>query len=141
MKPDALHRMIQTCGLEDCGDVLAVVTPEQLRQLCDLDLWRPERPGQTEAFDAARFGEWLAVLADMDPGVAAQKLSEMDPDMVTTGLAQHVRVFDRTAVPEYVTTDGDVIQARRPPDDRPTTDLGGFVVAALRTDAWDAIVA
>jgi len=109
MQPEALHRVIQTCGLEDCGDLLASATPEQLRQLCDLDLWHPERPGGTERFDAARFGEWLEVLVDTSPSVAAQKLSALDRDMVTAGLAQHVRVFDRGAIADYVTTDGELI--------------------------------
>ena len=141
LRPEALHRFIETCGLEDCGDLLALATPEQLTQLCDLDLWRPERPGRTESFDAARFGIWLEVLVDTSPSGAAQKLAELDRDLVTAGLAEHVRVFDGAARADYLTTDGELIEARRLPGDPLTADVGGYIVIARRADAWDAIVA
>ena len=44
LKPEVLHRVIQTCGLEDCGDLVAMATPRQLEAVFDLDLWRPPRP-------------------------------------------------------------------------------------------------
>jgi len=28
LRPDLLHRVIQTCGLEDCGELVALATPE-----------------------------------------------------------------------------------------------------------------
>lgn len=139
LRPETLHRVIQTCGLEECGELLALATPAQLRQLCDLDLWRPPRPGQTETFDAARFGAWLEVMVETSPGVAAKQLAELDRDVVTTGLAEHVRVFERAAIADYETTDGELISSCRF-EDRVTADLGGYVVVARRRDAWDAIV-
>ena len=30
LQPDLLHRVIQICGLEDCGELVALATPEQL---------------------------------------------------------------------------------------------------------------
>ena len=40
LQPDLLHRVIQSCGLEDCGELVALATPEQLTRIFDLDLWR-----------------------------------------------------------------------------------------------------
>src|SRR5262249_10517885 len=62
LRPDLLHRVIQTCGLEDCGEIVALTTPEQLAGIFDLDLWRAAKAGGDEQFDANRFGVWLEVL-------------------------------------------------------------------------------
>src|SRR5690349_19005686 len=59
---ELLHRVIQSCGLEDCGEIVALATPGQLSAVFDLDLWRPPQPGLDDQFDADRFGLWLEVL-------------------------------------------------------------------------------
>src|SRR5947209_19622247 len=43
LEPALLHRIIQSCGLEDCSDLVALATPEQLVRIFDLDLWRSGR--------------------------------------------------------------------------------------------------
>ena len=65
LQPELLHRVVQTCGLEDCGELVMLATPEQLRRIFDLDLWRFSQPGMAgcglqgrsfttqEAWDAA----------------------------------------------------------------------------------------
>src|SRR5512147_2601443 len=52
LQPELLHRVIQYCGLEDCGELVALATPEQLARVFDLDLWHASQPGQNEQFDA-----------------------------------------------------------------------------------------
>src|SRR5262249_53018060 len=56
LKPELLHRLIERCGLEDCGELVALATPDQLSRVFDLDLWRAGQPGLDEQFDAERFG-------------------------------------------------------------------------------------
>ena len=63
LEPDALHTMIARRGLRDSGDLLALATPEQLAAVFDLDLWKADRAGGDEQFDAARFCEWLEMPA------------------------------------------------------------------------------
>ena len=46
------------------SDPHRIETLEQLREVFDEDLWRSARPGQDEAFDAARFVVWLEVLLE-----------------------------------------------------------------------------
>src|SRR5437899_1704707 len=72
LQPEVLHRVIQSCGLEDCGELVALATPEQLACVFDLDLWRSGQPGRDEQFDADRFGMWLEVLMESGAAVAAQ---------------------------------------------------------------------
>jgi hypothetical protein len=127
LQPDVLHRIIQTCGLEECGELVALATPGQLASIFDLDLWRADQPGLDEQFDADRFGLWLEVLVESDAAVAAQTIAEMDVDLVIAALAQHMRVFDPAA--------------GRAADDAADCEVGGYRVVATRTGSWDAIVA
>lgn len=141
LQPELLHRVIQKCGLEDCGELVALATPEQLAGIFDLDLWGSAQPGLDEQFDADRFGVWLEVLVESGATLAAQKLAQLDVHLVIGGFAQHVRVFDRAAVAPYTTTDGLEIAEIRGLDETLTCDVGGYVVVARRSDSWDAIVA
>ncbi len=141
LPPELLHRVIQSCGLEDCAGLVALATPDQLLRVFDLDLWRSGQPGSDEQFDADRFGLWVEVLVESGASVAAQKLAEMDVGLVIGGFAQHVGVFDRAAVTPYVTTDGEEVAPMRAMDDALVCDVGGYLLVARRTDSWDAIVA
>jgi hypothetical protein len=140
LQPELLHRVIERCGLEDCAELVALVTPEQLARVFDLDLWRPSVPGQDEQFDAERFGVWLEVLLESGAAVAAQKLSEMDVDLVIAGLAQHVLVVDCATVTPSVTADGEELEPIRTLDDGPACDVGGYRLVPRRSDSWDPIV-
>src|SRR5215467_9938502 len=139
LQANLLHRVIQSCGLEECGELIMLATPEQLTRIFDLDLWRPAQPGMDEQFDADRFGVWLEVLAEFGAGVAAQKLAAMDADLVIAGLAQHARVFDCAMVTPYRTTDGVELTAMRELDAL-ACEVGGYRLVARRTDSWEVIV-
>jgi len=127
LQPELLHRVIQSCGLEDCGELVVLATPEQLARIFDLDLWRSAQPGMDEQFDAERFGVWLEVMAEFGASTAAQKLAEMDVDLVTVGLAQHARVFDCAMAMPHM--------------NGLACEVGGYRLAAKRADSWEAIVA
>jgi hypothetical protein len=141
LQPELLHRVIQSCGLEDCGELVALATPKQLARIFDLDLWRSAQPGMDEQFDAERFGVWLEVLAELGAGMAAQKLAKMDADLVIAGLAQHARVLDCAMVTPHRTTDGLEVTATRVRDNGIECEIGGYRLIAKRSDSWDAIVA
>jgi hypothetical protein len=117
-----------------------LATPEQLTRIFDLDLWRSAQPGRDEQFDADRFGVWLEVLAEFGASMAAQKLAEIDADLVIAGLAQHARVFDGAVVTPYRTTDGVELTGTREPDHALACDVGGYRLFPKRTDSWEAIV-
>jgi hypothetical protein len=132
--------VIQKVGLDECGDLLALATSEQLSAVFDLDLWRVDQPGMDEHFDAARFGHWLEVLADSNVALAAQRLAEMDVELVTAGLASHIAVFDPVVFLAPAEQGDDAILAAA--RERGTScEVGGYLVIARRTESWDAIVA
>jgi hypothetical protein len=140
LKPEVLHRVIQTCGLEDCGDLVAMATPNQLQAVFDLDLWRPPRPGFDEQLDPGRFGQWLEVLMESGADVAAQKLVGIDLDLVVAAFAQHLRVRDVAAASPFTSLDGEQINPNRRSPAWQHCEIGGYQLEAQRTDAWDAIV-
>jgi len=140
LQPEVLHRVIESCGLEECGEIVALATPEQLARVFDLDLWRADRPGHAEQFDADRFGVWLEVLMESGAGVAAKTLADMDAGLVVTALAQHVRVFDRAAVSLTLSEDGEEPIVLNTGDGL-SCEIAGQLIVARRTDSWDAIIA
>ena len=140
LPPELLHRVIERCGLEDCGEIVALATPAQVARVLDLDLWRSPSAGLDEQFDADRFGVWLEVLVEQGADVAARTVAGLDADLVAAGLAQHVRIFDIATLDGYVTTDGTEIPAVIEPDGGLACDIAGNRIIARRPDAWDAIV-
>jgi hypothetical protein len=139
LPPEVLHRVIQTCGLEDSAELVALATPEQISRVLDLDLWRVRTHSGDEEFDAERFGTWLEVLMEAGTEVAAQKVMGLDIELITAGLARHLEVFSGAAVSSFTTLDGDLAPGRELRGDL-GCEIGGYVIKARRTTAWDAIV-
>jgi Family of unknown function (DUF6178) len=138
LQPEVLGRVIQACGLPDCAELLSLATPEQLARVLDSDLWRSGRPGADEELDPDRFGLWLTVLMQQGATVAAEKLGGLDRELLIAGLAQHIAVFDGAAVSSYTTLDGEQVPGRRMDGDL-VSELGGYVIEARRSAAWEAI--
>src|SRR5262245_15492419 len=139
LPPDVLHRLIDRCGLEACADIVALATPRQLERLLDIDLWRAPVPGANESLDGERFGEWLEVLLDLDPDVAADRLAAMDLDLVVGGFTEHVAVRDQATVASFTTLEGELVPERAMGGPQ-SAEIGGFVVKGKSSSAWHAIV-
>jgi hypothetical protein len=148
LPPEALHHLIRSRGIEACGDLVTAATPAQLTSLLDLDLWQQVRPGGDELFDVERFGEWLEVLVDAGPSVAARTVAALGMDLVITGLSRYVRVFDPGIFEPTAQSDDeppDRLESMREGDsgsggERLEYEVGGYIVRARRADTWDAIV-
>lgn len=139
LPPETLHAAIEQSGIEACGALLALATPEQVARVLDLDLWRRPEAGRDERFDADRFGLWLEVLVEQGVEIAAALVARLDVDLVAAGLAQHVRIFDIATLEAYETTDGTEIPAVIERDGGLGCDIAGRRLMPRRTDAWDAI--
>jgi Family of unknown function (DUF6178) len=94
LEPAVLHQLVQKCGLEDAGPIVAFATTEQLMGVFDHDLWQAARAGAADEFDADRFGLWLEVLVEAGAELAARKVAEMDFDLVTAALSRYLLVLD-----------------------------------------------
>jgi hypothetical protein len=139
LPPDVLHRVIQVCGLEDSGEIVALLTPPQLSRILDVDVWRGRTPGADEQFDVDRFGVWLDVLVQSGTAVAAEKLTGLDIELVVAGFTRLVAVFDHGAVSSFTTLDGEQVPSRISTHES-TAEVGGYVIQARRPSAWDTIV-
>jgi Family of unknown function (DUF6178) len=139
LAPETLHRLIQHAGLEACGEIVASATPAQLESVFDLDLWRHVRPGRGERFDADRFGEWLGLFAEAGGSAAARAIAAMDEKLLIAGLSLYVHVFDLATIAPPTSVDGEAFDVGVT---TPGTEceVGGYLVRAIRTDAWDAVV-
>jgi hypothetical protein len=153
LAPETLHQLIRYRGLDACGELVTAATPAQLTSLLDLDLWRRAQPGamdrakgdRDEQFDVDRFGEWLEVLADSGDSVAARTIAALDPDVVIVGLCRYLRVFDPGTFEPTAATDDEPIERHDLMNSETSRDVlesevGGYLLRARRTDAWDAIV-
>ncbi len=141
LPPEILHRAIAHFGLQDCGELLTLATPAQLTAVFDLDLWKADRAGSDEQFDASRFCEWLEVLVDAGPEIAADRVSKMDEALVVAGLSPQIRVFDPGVFEPVmeVSSADPVLNAGR--ERGVHAEIGGYLVVARKTDAWDVTVA
>ena len=145
LAPETLHQLIQYRGLDACGELVTAATPGQLTSLLDLDLWRHAQPGRDEQFDVDRFGEWLEVLVDTGDSVAARTVAALDTHLVVAGLSRYLRVFDPGTFEPTASSDDEPIDRHdrmnsETSRDVPECEVGGYLVRARRTDAWDAIV-
>ncbi len=141
LSPETLHQVIRHYGLDDCGEIVASATPAQLASVFDLDLWRSARAGHEERFDVQRFGEWLELLADAGGSAAARTVAAMDDRLVIAGLSGYIRVFDPAAIAASTSIDGEPIDIGVAPQGGFECEVGGYLVRAIRADAWDAILA
>ena len=145
LAPETLSQLIEYRGLEACGDFVTSATPAQLNALLDLDLWRHVQPERDEQFDADRFGEWLEVLVDTGDSVAARTVATLDTHLVIVGLSRYLRVFDPGTFEPTAPSDDEPIDRHDLTNSETSRDVlecevGGYLVRARRTDAWDAIV-
>src|SRR4051812_33765422 len=146
LAPETLHQLIHYRGLEACGELVTSATPAQLTSLLDLDLWRHAEPGRDEQFDVDRFGEWLEALINSGDAVAARTVAALDKPLVILGLSRYVRVFDPGTFEPTASSDDEPLDRQDRMNSEASgheteCDVGGYLLRARRTDAWDAIVA
>ena len=137
LAPEVLHQLIRHRGLEGSAELVTSATPAQLTSILDLDLWRPQQAGRDDTFDTDRFGEWLALLADVPPGAAGKTLAAMDQSVVVAGLSRYIRVFD----PGIFLPAAEDMEPIPRSAQTPEFEIGGYVIRARRPAAWDAVIA
>ena len=142
LPPRALGKIIDQIGLEDSGEIIALATTEQLRQLFDDDLWKSDRPGSDETFDADRFALWLEVMLETGEDFVAEKLAELPEDLVTLAIHRHVLVLDLDREVENRDA-GDAEDAARIDKAFASSlheEIDRFQLISRNHDGWDAIL-
>ncbi|MGC0154359.1 DUF6178 family protein [Chromobacterium vaccinii] len=95
-----LNKLIETVGLEDSQEILALVSAEQLKEVLDISLWHGQGLGQREELDIDQFMRWIETLRE-DEDMLAPRLIALGEDFIVVCLARLISVVDRTvATPE-----------------------------------------
>ncbi|WP_305042706.1 DUF6178 family protein [Geoalkalibacter sp.] len=81
-----VYLLIKELGIEDCIELLALATTEQMTTFFDLDLWR----GQSLA--ARPTLEWLAMLLETGEEKVAATATEMDFELLTLMMRQFITI-------------------------------------------------
>jgi hypothetical protein len=139
LAPRALGKLINHIGLEDSGEIIALATTEQIRQIFDDDLWRSEGPGNDEVFDADRFTLWLEVMLEAGEDFVADKLLELPEDMVTLALHRQILVLN---IDRAIETEdhSDVERVDKALSDCLHEEFDEYQVISRHHDGWDSIV-
>ena len=142
LPPRALGALVRRIGLEDAGELVALVTPEQLTRILDEDVWTTARPGGDETFDDQRFALWLEVLLEAGDETVGEKLVLLPEELVTLGLHRQILVFDLDALTEDVAAmdDDDAVQAEKLLGDGLYQELDTYRIVSRRHDGWDAVL-
>jgi hypothetical protein len=136
----ALRQVILRVGLEDAGELVALSTLEQLREVFDEDLWRSARPGEDEAFDAARFVVWLEVLLEGGEAFVADRLAELSEDFLVFAVSRLVRVLDVGVLSVWATLPGEAGLFDEIVDSQPCQELDDYLVVSRTEWGWDAVL-
>ena len=140
LPPAVLGGLIRRIGLEDAGELVAFATTQQLAAIFDEDLWRSDRAGQDETFDADRFVLWLEVLLEAGEQVVARRLAELPVDLVTLALHRQLLVVDMDAlIPDMQEGGDEVDQIEKALSDCQFEELDAYRLIARHPDGWDVL--
>jgi hypothetical protein len=142
LEPQLLARVIEQVGLEDAGEIVALVTNEQLEGVFDQDLWRSEKPGEDETFDADRFVLWLSVLLESGEEFAARKLLELDQDLVALALCKQLLVLDLERLDAAIAEPGigAGVLIEKVLESSLTQELDDYLLVARRDEGFDTLI-
>ena len=143
LPPAALGALIDRVGLEDAGELVALATTEQLAHVWDEDLWKNDRPGEEERFDADRFLVWLTILMEAGEQHAARRIAELPEDLVTLALHRHVLVLDVDALAAEMadSDEEDVDLTDKALESCLYEELDGYQIVSRRHEGWDTVLA
>lgn len=135
----ALRRLVLAVGLEDAGELVALATFDQLREIFDEDLWRSARPGQDEDFDPMRFVAWLEVMLEGGEERLVARLSEFSKDFLVFVFSQLVQVVDVATLTAWSIDRRQADELEALLEAYESEELDGFLLFARRSWGWEAI--
>lgn len=134
-----LRQVILRIGLEDAGELVALASLEQLREVFDEDLWRSPAPGQDDAFDAGRFCTWLEVLLEAGDALVADRLAELSEDFLVFAFSRLLRALDTAEVSASIGGDDEADLLDKVLEAGGCQELGDYLIVARIENGWDAL--
>ncbi|HKP63644.1 MAG TPA: DUF6178 family protein [Polyangiales bacterium] len=136
----ALSRLIDRVGLEDCSELVALASTEQLEAMFDEDLWRADASGVEERFDPRRFALWLQVMLEAGEEFLARKLCELPLELLTLAVNRLVLVIDMDALLNNLAGARDEAgQIERALENATSEEWEEFRIIARDVDAWEDV--
>jgi hypothetical protein len=89
-----LGKLIDSVGLEDAAELVALATTQQLESVFDEDLWQVGQGGWEERFDPARFALWLHAFSEAGEDAVVRRLLELPIDFVILAVHRLILVID-----------------------------------------------
>jgi hypothetical protein len=141
LKAPVLKRLIDHVGLHDAGDLIALTSTEQLREIFEVSLWESLAPGQAERLQPEKFLEWLDVMLEVGPTFAAQRLIELGDTFVTLNFAPLIKVTDSSVMAEHQEDAAPCGCAlcQLTQRDASFDIIADYLVMAVHDDEWDAV--
>ncbi|MDA1075485.1 MAG: DUF6178 family protein [Proteobacteria bacterium] len=124
LPPPILKRLIDTIGINDAGDIIALASASQLASVLDESIWQNAAPGEPELLNPLEVLRWLDVLNDQGASVVADRLYELGEEFVLAAFAKLVNVGFAV---------GD------PPRDGYSMVLEPFLVSSFYEDEWASL--
>ncbi len=140
LAPPVLARLIGHVGLEDAGELVAFATTEQLAEVFDEDLWKSERAGEDERFDADRFLVWLEVMLEGGDAFVAEKLAELPVDLVTLAFHKHLLVVELESLMAEITDEDEGVQTEKALASTLSEELEDYHLISRFHEGWDNVL-
>jgi hypothetical protein len=99
LSPEMLFYTVKEIGLTDAVGLLALASPEQVRDMMDLDCWRKDQ------LDDQRIITWLMLLDEAGSGKLAEWVLHADIELLVLLVKRHFEVIRKADVEEDPTFD------------------------------------
>ncbi len=137
----ALGKLIESVGLEDAAEIVALARSEQLEAVFDEDLWKSEAGDWEERFDPARFALWLHVFSEAGEQAVIERLLELPLDFLTLAIQRLVLVIDVDALALEMSEGGeDAEQLEKALESCLYEEWEEFRLIARDANAWDDVL-
>jgi hypothetical protein len=134
-----LKRLIDHVGLHDAGDLIALTTTEQMRDIFEESLWETLIPGQAERLRSERFLEWLDVMLEAGAAFTAERLIELGDAFVVLNFQPLITVIDKTVLAEHQEDACMCAMCILAARDASFEVIGDYIVVGLHDDEWDTV--
>ncbi len=141
LSPPILGRVVESVGLEDAGELVALASTEQLAAIFDEDLWRGTDDDAEERFDGARFALWLHAFGEAGDTRLVERLLALPIDFLALAVARLVLVVDIDQLGIELSEGGDEVDnVEKALESSLYEEWEEFRIIARDATAWDDVI-
>jgi hypothetical protein len=147
MQPKTLARLVDRVGLNDAGELMALVPARNLLRALDEAVWKNPRPGASAVFDPTEFVSWIQVWLEVGETFAAERLAAISDEYLAMCLSTVLVVNSTFSNSLAVDTAAFAVNRQALEEfgytDCPETDCyaiyGHFLLSPVQEDDWGTI--